>query len=127
MQDFFAAVAGVEYTFSNINRKGLDIGFIAEYLYDSRDELALNALQNDLFIGSRIAFNDSHDTSILIGGITDLKSGSKIFSMEASRRFGNSWRLELEARIFGNIDKEEFILSNFRNDSFFKASVSKYF
>lgn len=127
IQDFFALVVGVEYTFSNINRKGLDIGLIAEYSYDTRDELALNALQNDLFVGSRIAFNDAYDTAILFGGITDLKSGSKIFSLEASRRFGNSWTLELEARIFGNIDKEEFILSNFRDDSFFKASISKYF
>ncbi len=127
IQDFFALVAGAEYTFSNINRKGLDIGLIAEYLYDTRDELALNALQNDLFIGSRIAFNDTHDTSILLGGITDLKSGSTIFSLEASRRFGDSWKLELEARIFGDIDKEELILSNFREDSFIKISASKYF
>ena len=127
IQDFFALAGGVEYTLSNINRKGLDIGLLAEYLHDSRDELALNALQNDLFVGSRIAFNDTYDTSILFGGITDLESGSKIFSMEASRRIGNSWKLELEARIFGNIDKDELILSNFGDDSFFKASISKYF
>ena len=127
VQDFFALVAGVEYTFSNIDHKGLDIGVIAEYLYDSRDELALNALQNDFFIGSRIALNDTHDTSLLLGGITDLNSGSTILSIEASRRFGDSWKMELEARIFGNIDTEEIILSNFRKDSFIKFSVSKYF
>lgn len=126
-QDFFAIVAGLEYTFSNIGNNGLDIGFIGEYLYDERDELALTNMQNDLFIGSRIAFNDTKDTSILIGGIMDLEQSSKIFSVEASRRIGNSWKAEIEARIFNSISDNELILSNFREDSFIKLSVSKFF
>lgn len=126
-QDFLALVAGLEYTFSNIDGNGLDISLLGEYLYDERDELALNALQNDVFFGSRIAFNDTQDTSILIGGITDLESSSKIFSTEASRRFGSSWTVELEARIFSNIAVNEFILSNFKDDSFLRFSISKFF
>ncbi|MCK8521734.1 hypothetical protein M0D21_09140 [Aquimarina sp. D1M17] len=126
-QEFVALVAGLEYTFSNIDGNGLDIGLLGEYLYDERDELALNALQNDIFLGSRIAFNDTQDTSILIGGIKDLESDSTIFSLEASRRFGSSWTAEIEARIFDNIDDNEIILSNFREDSFFRISISKYF
>lgn len=126
-QDFFALVAGLEYTFSNIDGNGLDIGLIGEYLYDDRDELSLNGLQNDVFFGSRIAFNDVKDTSILIGGIKDLESSSTIFSVEASRRIGETWKAEIEARIFNNIDTNEFILSNFQNDSFLRFSISKYF
>lgn len=126
-QDFFAFAAGVEYTFSNIDGNGLDIGVLGEYLYDDRDELALNALQNDVFFGSRIAFNDIQDTSILIGGITDLESSSKILSIEASRRIGNSWKAELEVRIFSTIDQNEIILSNFKEDTFLRLSVSKFF
>ena len=126
-QDFFALTAGLEYTFSNIDGNGLDIGVLTEYLYDERDELALNALQNDVFFGSRIAFNDVQDTSILIGGMSDLKSSSKIFSIEASRRIGSSWTAEIEARIFSEIDSQEFILLNFKEDSFFRLSISKYF
>ncbi len=126
-QDFFALVAGFEYTFSNIGGSGLDIGVLGEYLYDERDEWALNALQNDIFFGSRIAFNDVQDTSILIGGIADLNKSSKIFSIEASRRFGNTWTAKVEARIFSNIDPSELILSNFQNDSFLRVSISKFF
>ncbi len=126
-QDFTALVAGLEYTFSNIDGNGLDIGVLTEYLYDERDELALNALQNDLFIASRIAFNDTNDTSILLGGIFDLDGSSRIFSLEASRRIATSWTAEAEARIFSSIDTNELILSNFRNDSFFRVSISKYF
>ncbi len=126
-QDFFALVAGLEYTFSNIDGNGLDIGLLGEYLYDERDELALTALQNDIFFGSRIAFNDTQDTSILLGGIADLDGSSKIFSLEASRRFGSTWTAEIEARIFSDIEDNELILSNFRDDSFLRISISKYF
>ena len=126
-QDFYAVVAGLEYTFGNIDGNGLDIGLLGEYLYDQRGELALNSLQNDLFFGSRIAFNDTNDTAILIGGITDLEKSSKIFSIEASRRFGNSWTAEVEARIFNDIAPNEFILSSFKEDSFLRISLSKFF
>ncbi len=126
-QDFFALTVGLEFTFSNIDGNGLDIGVLGEYLYDDRDKLALNALQNDVFFGSRIALNDTQDTAILIGGITDLESSSKIFSIEASRRLGNSWKVEFETRIFSNIAQEEFILSNFSQDTFIRLKLSKFF
>lgn len=126
-QDFFAFVAGLEYTFSNIDGNGLDIGLLAEYLYDERDELALTAVQNDLFLGSRIAFNDVQDTSILFGGIIDLEQDSSILSLEASRRFGSNWTATLEARIFNEIAPTELLLSNFRDDSFVRISISRFF
>lgn len=126
-QDFFALAAGLEYTFGNIKSSGVDLGILAEYLFDDRDELSLSGLQNDLFFGSRIAFNDVKSTQILIGGIFDLEKSSKIFSLEASRRLGQSWKLEVEGRFFNAIDNREFILSNFENDSFLKLALFKYF
>ncbi len=125
-QDFFAFGLGLEYTFSNVNNKGLDIGLISEYLYDERDDLALSTMQNELFIGSRIAFNDTDDTSFLIGGVFDLAKSSKVFALEASKRFGNSITVELEIRLFSNIDNEDLLLSNFKNDSFIGISISRY-
>ncbi|WP_422858883.1 hypothetical protein ACOKFD_16245 [Flagellimonas sp. S174] len=126
-QNFFALAAGLEYTFSNIDGNGLDIGILGEYLYDERDELALTTLQNDVFFGIRIAFNDIQDTSILFGGIKDLEQSSTIFSLEASRRFGSNWTAEVEARIFSNIDDTELILSNFQQDSFLRIAISRFF
>ena len=126
-QDFFALTAGVEFTISNIGNSGIDLGILGEYLFDDRDQLSLNGLQNDVFLGSRIAFNDTHDTSILLGGIFDNESSSKLFGLEASRRFGSSLRAELEARFLGNINSKELILSHFKNDSFLRLSITKYF
>ena len=126
-QDFFAMVAGLEYTFTNIDGNGLDIGALSEYLYDERDELSLNAMQNDVFVGTRIALNDTQDTSLLVGGIKDLENSTKIFSVEASRRLGESWKVQLEARVFSDVANDEFILSNFREDTFLRLAVSKFF
>ena len=117
----------MEYTIGNIRSTGVDLGLIGEYLYDERDELALSAMQNDIFLGARIALNDVQDTSILMGGILDLESSSTIFSLEASRRLGSSFKIELEGRFFQNISKNDLILNNFKSDSFIGVSLIKYF
>ncbi|MEM9325057.1 MAG: hypothetical protein AAGA85_05355, partial [Bacteroidota bacterium] len=126
LQDVFALVGGIEYTFGNIGGSGIDWGILGEYLYDDRGNLALNSLQNDLFFGSRIGFNDTQDTQILFGGIVDLDRSTRIFSIEADRRLGESWTTEVEARIFANVAEEEFLYF-FREDSFLRFSLSKYF
>jgi len=126
LQDMLALVAGVEYTFGNVGNSGIDIGVLSEYLYDDRGQLALSGLQNDVFYASRIAFNDVQDTQILIGGFIDLEYSTRLYSMEASRRVGDSWGVEVEARIFSSVDQEEFLYL-LRRDSFARFSLSKFF
>ena len=124
-QDFHALTAGVEYTFGNVGSTGLDIGLIAEYLYDSRDELAISNLANDVFSGFRLAFNDTQSTEFLAGSIIDLEKNTRLYSMEASRRVGSAWKLELEMRLFETVSPEEFLF-NFRRDSFGRMVVIRY-
>lgn len=126
VQELFAFATGFEYTFGNIKDSGIDIGIIGEYLFDNRNELALSGLDNDLFVGSRIAFNDTQSKEILFGQITDLSKETRLFSFEANRRLGDSWKLELEARIFTAVDEEEFLYF-FRDDSFLELSLRKFF
>jgi len=125
-QDMTAIATGVEYTIGNVFGKGLDIGLLAEYLYDSRDELAFSGLQNDIFVGTRWALNDTQSSELLAGMIVDIEHGSRIFSVEGSRRIGESWKVELESRIFSNISSKEFIYL-IREDSFIEFSLFKYF
>lgn len=125
-QDVFALAGGFEYTFGNIGGSGLDIGLLGEYLYDDRGELAFGGLNNDIFIGSRLAFNDTQSTEILFGGIFDLERSTKLFSIEANRRIGESWKLTLETRILTAVSSAE-LTSFFQNDSFFQLSLSKFF
>jgi hypothetical protein len=125
-QNMEAMVTGVEYTFGNINNSGIDVGILGEYLYDSRGELALSSMQNDLFIGSRMAFNDIQDTQILAGGVIDLEHSTRMWSIEGSRRVKNSWRIELEARFFPKVSNQEFVYV-IRKDSFIQFTVFKFF
>lgn len=125
-QDMFALAAGVEYTFFDVGGKGLDIGIVSEYLHDDRGLLSFSSLDNDLFTGVRLAFNDVQSTDFLIGGIFDLEKSTRLWSIEGSRRFGNSWKAEVEMRLFDNVDRREF-LHFIREDSFFQVSLNKYF
>ncbi len=125
-QDMNAFATGVEYTFGNVWNSGIDIGLVGEYLYDDRDELAFSSLQDDLFFATRLAFNDTQDTQILFGGIFDRERSSKLISLEGSRRFGNSWKGTVEARILEDIDMEEFIYF-IREDSFLQFTLARYF
>jgi len=125
-QDFTALAVGLEYTFGNVASSGLDIGLLAEYLYDSRDELAITNLDNDLFLGTRLAFNDTQSTELLIGGVLDLNGNGAFISAEGSRRLGTNWKVTLESRIFSNLEPDQ--LAYFlRDDSFLRLQISRFF
>ncbi|MEM9341364.1 MAG: hypothetical protein AAGA66_21720, partial [Bacteroidota bacterium] len=125
-QDVFALAGGIEYTFGNVGGSGLDIGILSEYLYDDRDELALNGLQSDVFGGIRLGLNDVKDTQVLMGAIFDVNRTTDLYFIESSRRIGSSWKGVLEARIFQNVDPSEFTYF-IRDDSFLQAAITKYF
>jgi hypothetical protein len=125
-QTMTALAAGIEYTFSNIYNSGTDIGFLTEYLFDDRGNQSITGLEDDIFIGSRIALNDVQSSEFLLGGIIDRKNGSILFSIEGSRRFGDSWKANLELRAFRNIAEQEFLYF-IRKDSFFQLTIAKYF
>lgn len=125
---FAATVAGVEYTFFGVTQSGADLGVLAEYLYDGRNQIDAPAtpLDNDLFLGARYALNDIQDTSILAGAITDLENGSLSGLIEAERRLGQNWTAELEGRFFTNVDDQN-LLSAFKEDSALTFRLTRYF
>lgn len=125
-QDFAALAVGAEYTFSNIKNKGIDIGVITEYLYDERGDLAISNMDNDIFMGARIALNDVQSTEFLAGAIIDIYKSTTFYSVEASRRLGNSWKVEVEARFFQDVSTRDFAYF-FRDDDFVQLKLSKFF
>lgn len=125
-QNFFAFTSGFEYTFGNVFDKGADVGIIAEYTYDSRRELTFSGLDNDIFVGTRIALNDDKSTDCLLGGIFDIEKGTTLFRVEASRRVAKSYKVALKANILSNVSEKE-ILYNFRNDDLLEMKISKFF
>jgi len=86
--NYYAVDAGFEYTFSGSGLRGMDLGLIVEYLYDSRDfdvdvmvpmpglpvaGLYISSrfntfLNNDYMVGLRLAFNDEDSSELLHPG-----------------------------------------------------------
>ena len=117
---------GGEYTFSNLWRSGIDLGLIGEYNYDDRGAELITALDDDIFFGSRIAFNDRQSSDLLGGVIVDRNNETLRYFVEVNRRLGDSWKMSLEASGFDNIDESEFLYL-IRNDGFVQFSLAKYF
>ncbi len=83
----------------------MDLGLIGEYVFDDRDNGWLPTVyENDIMGGLRLAVNDMADSTLLLGVIRDLDSGSTIIALESSRRLGESIRLNLDASFFIDMD-----------------------
>lgn len=126
--DFFAAVGGFEYTFYGIFDSVIDVGVIAEYLYDDRDELLSPAtnLDDDIAIGVRMAFNDTQDSQLLLVAVVDNKSQTTFINLEAERRISNSWKLSIEGSFFTNVETNDPLFF-IHNDDHITASLGFYF
>jgi hypothetical protein len=126
-QDFIAATAGFEYTQVGLFGSNWDLGWIAEYQYDSRDEQAPVPGQHDLFIGARFAANDVAGSEILLGLVQDLDhSDSQSGKLEASKRLSNGLRLRLDAWFFRSQQPAE-PLYFIRRDDYVQLSLDYYF
>ena len=123
---YFASTGGFEYTLYNLFESGIDLGLVSEYLYDSRGHHAPVAFQDDFLVAMRVALNDVQSTELLAGVIIDRTKNTKFYNVEASRRFGESWKLELEARFFSSAPKNDPSYL-FRDEDHLRVEVKYYF
>lgn len=129
---FFAATGGFEWTLSGAFGTTADLGLIAEYQYDERGKGAANtfdttvAFDDDLVAGGRLGLNDLAGTELLVLGGTDLDNQSRFWSLEASRRLGQNWRLYVESRFFSADDPAE-PLAIFRNEDYWQIELTRFF
>jgi hypothetical protein len=125
-ESYNAAVGGFEYTIPGITDSGADLGLLAEYHFDSRDKLATSPFQNDIFIGTRLAMNDTQSTELLAGAIFDLDYDSKSFRVEAGRRLSDNIKINLEAQAFTDIDPADPLYA-IRNDDHLLVELQRFF
>ena len=125
---FVAAVGGFEYTYFQAFGSKADLGFLLEYLYDGRDaEAPPTTLENDIFAGTRLALNDTQDTSVLAGAIYDPSDETASILVEAERRIGDHWKVELEARLFAGSTEDSEILRDIGEDGFVALRFTRHF
>lgn len=136
---FFAGVGGFEYTLYQVFGSNADLGLLAEYQYDGRDDddivpeefgAAIGApvtfAENDVFAGARFGLNDAQDTSLLAGATVDVNDQFIGVFVEAQRRIGSSWTAELETRLFTNAESGNpgFPI---RDDDFITLRLTRFF
>jgi len=126
IEDHIEMVNGFEYSFFSVAESNVDIGIVGEWLFDERGDQANSSFQNDLLIGLRLALNDEQSTDALIGVIADLDGGANVFSVEASRRIGDSFRLKFETFIWSNTDDDP-LLSQFEQEDFLQFEFAYFF
>ncbi len=121
-----ATVTGFEYTFGNLLHSGIDLGLLAEYLYDDRNSLLGSRFDNDWFAGMRLGFNDIAGTQILAGAIVEPDGGNRLIGVEASRRLGQHLRVEFEARFFSDLPDDDPI-AFFADQDYLRLRLTRYF
>jgi hypothetical protein len=137
-QTFFATVSGAEYSLYGLGGSGVDLGLVAEYQFDGRDDAAtatpagietrapITPFEHALFVGVRLGFNDVQDGAILAGATIDPGDGATVVNLEASRRIGENWGAEVTARLF-NGGRDNDVLRSLRRDDFVAVRVSRRF
>lgn len=124
---FAAAVGGFEYTFNGVAESAIDVGILGEYQYDNRAMSEPQTLaDNDLFVGTRLAFNDAQDTAVLAGVVIDTQTSERFFNIEAERRFGSNVVLELRVRLITDSSPGEPSYA-FSKDDYVQLQVSGFF
>jgi len=124
-EDYQALVAGFEYTFFDLF-SGSDLGLLFEYHQDTRGEFSSAPFQNDIFAGLRLGLNDEQSLELLAGGYWDIDKDSSIFRLEASRRLGSNFKVNLNAQLFDisdNTDPQFFI----QQDDYIEFTLGYYF
>ncbi len=83
-------------------------------------------MDNDVFIGTRLAFNDVQDTSVLAGAVVDIDTQERFFNLEAERRLGENYVLEARLRIFDG-DRQVNQLFSVDRDDYLQIKLVRYF
>ncbi len=130
-KSFQQLTAGFEYTFSGVFETGADLGLLAEFLYDNRENrlplINFIPFEKDLFVGTRLALNDVASSELLAGAIVDFDTATTAYNIEASRRFGDHWKLYLEMRGFVNSDSKQDAGFFFRQENYLQLELQYYF
>ena len=104
-----------------------DVGVLLEFQYDGRNESEpLTLADNDIFSGVRLALNDIQDTAVLAGIGYDRDTSETFINVEADRRLGEDFVLEVRARFFTNAQPGDNSFA-IEDDDYLQLRLSRYF
>ena len=118
-----AFVIGGEYAFYGVFESDADLTLLAEWSQDERRADATTALQNDVFLAARYAFNDVEDTSMTAAIVEDLDYDTRTLNLEFNRRLSDTVSLSLEAFKFLRKDMRDRPTWQVRADDYLAVNL----
>ena len=94
LQDYHAAVLGVEHSLYGVSGSDYDLVLIGEYAYDSRQKDSHSGFQRDLAGGFRLLFNDVEDSELLVLATHDLDFTSQTLRASYTTRLTDGVSVE---------------------------------
>ena len=79
-----------------------------------------------VFVATRLALNDIQDTAVLAGIGYDVDTGETFINIEAERRFGDDWFVELRVRAFSGAEQGDTTYW-LQEDDYVQFSIARYF
>ena len=125
-KNYFATVSGFEYTQVGLFNSSMDIGYIAEYLYDERGKLATTPFADDVFLGLRLIANNISQTTFLLGSYLDRDTDSAVWRLELETRLQDGLTLTLDGQAFTRQQPGD-MLYDFKNDDYLTLGLQWYF
>jgi hypothetical protein len=126
LNDYTAWTTGFEYTFTGIFGSETDFSILSEWLYDDRNSESLSPFENDMMVGTRLAFNDTSSSEMFLSVIRDLDTPSCMLNLEVSRRLTDHWKLNIDGYWWFDADDDD-LLYFLRDDDFISCSLAYYF
>lgn len=126
-ENYTAFIVGGEYTFYSPWNSTMDLSLLAEWNHDGRESKATHALENDIFLATRLAFNDVHGSAITVGILQDMDYKTRWFVVEINRRLSDQWSLHLEKIAMGQVDRADLLPNETRRDSFIELHLNYNF
>ena len=134
MDDYIYLGVGVEHTLAAFY-ENIDVGFLAEYYnwirldkkYLSADSMMV-LMQNDFFLGLRIAMNNASSTELVGGVIADLDSGSEQgYYAQIKSRIFDTFLVDLDLRYFNPSNDRVTMMSLIGEHSRATVNIRYYF
>jgi len=101
-ENYRAYDAGFEYTQVGAFGTIVDVGWIIEFLYDSRAERSPNYFEHDLLFATRFSFNDAASSDALLSLFVDQHTREMFVNLESTSRLTESLKLKANMRLFAN-------------------------
>lgn len=100
LEQFESVAGGIEYTFGALFGSDIDLTWIVEGIWDSRDHIYGTLFDRDVGLAARLALNDERDSNLIVAVIADTRYKEWFGTLFWSNTIGDAWSLNVTGQYF---------------------------